>query len=76
MYPEDLTQQIVSDMIADTRYTWWYDEDEECWYARHTTSDTIIRSEVSRDHALVALHAAMRGGRAVAVTIPMKGAEK
>lgn len=60
MYPEDLQQQIIAEMVADPEVNWWHDDDSGTWYARHNRENLLRDSTVSRDHAIIWLYHDLR----------------
>jgi len=53
MFPTDLVEQIVTQMVESSDYTWWYDEDTATWHAQQKILGIERTSQDSRDHALI-----------------------
>ncbi|AZS07945.1 hypothetical protein PBI_GRAY_92 [Gordonia phage Gray] len=60
MYPDDMVEQIVADMIGDPDISWSHDEDTGVWHVRHKTKNLDRESYVSRDHAFIWLYHDLR----------------
>lgn len=65
MFMVDSVESIISEMVSDPDYTWWYDEDTETWHARQKPLGIERTSQVSRDHALMWLWHALHDGKSV-----------
>lgn len=65
IYPEDVVQQIVTEMIESPDYVWWFNEDTGVWHARQQRLGIERTSEVDRDHALMWLYHALHDPQSV-----------
>ena len=65
LYPADLVEQIVSEMIQSPDYSCWYNEDEGVWHARQNRLGIERTSADSRDHAFMWLYHALHDPQTV-----------